>query len=98
MTKLAEWQPARRNLNDLVEEVHLALVDNEKYRALLSAVCDEQAVEGSLTTDTIVAARMIRERAMSMGPVELAHEKLATISKALGVVLRRYGWSRKNAG
>jgi hypothetical protein len=37
---------------------------------------------------------MIREKALELG-YSLADEKWATISKALGVVLRRYGLSRK---
>jgi hypothetical protein len=38
---------------------------------------------------------MIREKAFELGYSGLANEKWATISKALGVVLRRYGLSRK---
>jgi hypothetical protein len=51
-------------------------------------------VEGSLAADNIMAAEMIRDKAKAAGS-ELASEKLATISKALGVVQRRYGFSRK---
>jgi hypothetical protein len=61
----------------------------------LTAVYDEQAVEGSLAADNIEAARMIREKAKTIEDHSLAHEKLATISKSLGVVLRRYHLSRK---
>lgn len=85
----------RRSLNDIVEEYHLAMYDNEEYSRLLYAVYDEQAVEGSLAADNILAAKMMRERAHELKNVELTREKLATISKALGVVLRRYGQSRK---
>lgn len=86
---------AERTLNDQVEDVHRILVDDESYLKLLYAVYDEQAVEGSLSADNIMAAEMIRDKAKKMGAEELAGEKLATISKALGVVLRRYGSSRK---
>lgn len=85
---------AKRTLNDLVEDVHIALVENEKYLRFLEAVYNEQAVEGSLDADNHEAARMIREKAEKMGYSELAREKLATISKALKIVLRRYDFDR----
>jgi len=85
---------AKRTLNDQVEDAYLALVQNEKFQAFIFAVYDEQAVEGSLAADNIMAAEMIRDKAKAAGS-DLAKEKLATISKALGVVQRRYGFSRK---
>jgi len=85
---------AKRALNDQVEDAYLALVENEKFQAFIFAVYDEQAVEGSLAADNIMAAEMIRDKAKAAGS-ELASEKLATISTALGVVQRRYGFSRK---
>jgi len=86
----------RRTLNDQVEDVHLALYDSDEgYRNFLYAVYDEQAVEGSLAADNFKAAELIREKAKKMGYEELGRQKLATITKALGVVLRRYGFSRK---
>ena len=81
-------------LNDQVEEVLLVLIEDEKFYNYLQAVYDEQAVEGSLAADNIGAAMMIRDKALELG-YPLAQEKWATISKALGVVLRRYGLSRK---
>jgi hypothetical protein len=85
---------AKRTLNDMVEELHLGLFEDEKYRGYLWATYDEQAKEGSLSADNVMAAMMLRERAKKMdSPVAL--EKLATISKALGVVLKRYGETRK---
>lgn len=99
-----DWFDARdmksnRTLNDLVEEVHIALFSHEdakirgRYEDFLWATYDEQAIEGSLSADNIEAARMIREHATAGSPVK--REKLATISKSLGVVLRRYHQSRK---
>ena len=85
----------RRTLNDLVEEAHISLYEDERYNSFLNAVYDEQAVEGSLSADNIMAATMIREHATKNEDNPLANEKLATISKALGVVLRRYEISRK---
>lgn len=83
-----------RTINDQVEDIHLALLDDEEYIELLQAVYDEQAVEGSLSSDNNMAAIKIRNAAKKMNnPVK--DQKLATIIKALGVVLRRYGVSRK---
>jgi len=87
---------AERTLNDLVEDIHRALVENDQYRRFLYATYDEQAEEGSLAADNIEAARMIREKARSNGNAEVSRQKLATLVKALGVVLRRYGNSRKD--
>ena len=83
----------KRTINDMVEDAHLALFASDpEYPPLLDAVYDEQAVEGSLSADNIVASQKIREWGKDGG---LAKEKLATISKALNVVLRRYEFSRK---
>lgn len=96
--KVEDWHrvtKAERTLNDMVEDVHRSLAGSDQYKAFLYAVYDEQAVEGSLSCDNTEAARMIREQAKKMKYDELAREKLATIAKAMGVVLRRYGQSRK---
>ena len=98
--KIDEWErhhKAERTLNDLVEDLHRALVNEDaKYRAYLRAVYDAHAVEGSLAADNILAAMIIRERAKeSEVYTEVAEEKLAIINMALGVVLRRYHASRK---
>ena len=53
-------------LNDMVEEIHTKCYENEKYRAYLDGVWDEQCVEGSLAADNFKAAEMIRERATTM--------------------------------
>src|SRR4051794_9995952 len=82
-----------RTLNDMVEEMHLLIIDDENYQRLLWAVYDEQAVEGSLSTDNVKAAELIRDKARAMGSL-VQHEKLYTIVKCLGHVLRRYGLSR----
>jgi hypothetical protein len=100
-TTLEDWishLKERPSINDLVEDIHKMLIAGDtgkKYIAYLSAVYDEQAVEGSLAADNIEAARMIREKANTIDDHLLQREKLATISKSLGVVLRRYHFSRK---
>jgi hypothetical protein len=81
--------------NDQVEAIHLSLLDNDEYRAFLAALDNKQAVEGSLFDDDVMAAKMIREQAAKLGYVEVAQAKLTAIVKALRVVLRRYGMSRK---
>jgi hypothetical protein len=92
-----EWRQnaTNRTLNDIVEELHLTLYRDEKYRAFLDAVWDEQAVEGSLAADNIMAAQMLRELAKKQGRIEAAGQKLSTLAKSLGVVLRRYDATRK---
>lgn len=84
-----------RNLNDLVEDVHLRLVDNEKYLKLLEATHDAEAVEGSLSADNVMAAIMIRDAAREYEVHGVDNQKLGSIVRALGVVLRRYEVSRK---
>jgi hypothetical protein len=88
------YTKAERTLNDLVEEVHRALVAEPEYRALLRAVTDGQAVEGSLAMDDALAVQMVRKKAVELKS-EVANEKLGPIKQALGVVLRRYHQSRK---
>lgn len=89
---------SKLSLNDLVEQAHLSLYHtSQDYRAFLYAVYDEQAVEGSLSADNVMAAEKLRDFAREHDDlVDLAKEKLATISKALGVVLRRYKSDRKS--
>lgn len=84
-------------LNDQVEEIHRRLHDDPLYRSLISATTNAQAVEGSLATDDIMAATMIRDMAKSIGS-DIGQQQLATIVKALRVVLRRYGASRRERG
>jgi hypothetical protein len=105
-TEISDWEKARkvkveRTLNDNVEDIHLNLLNHgdvkrrEKYKGLLDAVYDEDAVEGSLAADNFLVATMIRDYAREDNhDPYVANKKLATLIKALGVVLRRYGWSR----
>lgn len=79
-----------RTLNDHVEDIHLILWPDPKYRAFLEAVYDEQAVEGSLVADNLEAAQMIRLKAVELGNHYFDGLKKATISKALNVVMRRF--------
>lgn len=84
-----------KTLNDQVDEIHRRLIDDEKYRALLKATRNADAVEGLVKCDDALAAKMIFEEAKRTGIVEVAQVKIADIVKALRVVLRRYGMSRK---
>lgn len=84
-----------RTLNDHVADLHVMLTGDFRYQRYLRAVSDEEAVEGSLGADNMMAARMIRDKAKAVGDKVVAAEKLATIVKSLGVVLRHYGTSRK---
>lgn len=87
---------SQRTLNDLVEEIHLRLYEkNERYKAFLEAVWDSDAIEGSQAIDNVMAAQLLREEAIKSNSVEVSRRKLDTIVKSLGVVLKRYGSSRK---
>lgn len=92
------WQRAIKDgltLNDHVEAVHIALYDtSEEYRAFLEAVYDDDAVEGSLAVDTMKAAELLRDHAITMNNM-VGRKKVATVIKALNVVLRRYNKSRR---
>jgi hypothetical protein len=97
-----------RTLNDHVDDMHMALqFSNDealrtKYNAYLDAVYDEDAVEGSMEADDFEAATLIRsfasesvdEKSTQRDPY-VASKKLATLVKALRVVLRRYRASRE---
>lgn len=95
---IEDWErhiKAERTLNDLVEDIHRILVnENPDYRRYLRAVYDAHAVEGSLAADNYKACDLIRAKAKEIGS-EIQEEKLAIINLALGVVLRRYRASRK---
>ena len=97
--KIDEWTryiKIERTLNDYVEDVHRALWDeSEEYRLFLLAVDDSESVEGSLGADNTMAAQMLRNKAEEINNKEVAKRKLATITKALNVVMRRYHADRK---
>ena len=84
-----------RSLNDAIDDLVVELWGDPDYQKLIEATYDEQAVEGSLAADNILAAKMLRDVAISKGLTLISRQKLATISKAHGVVLRRYAASRK---
>jgi hypothetical protein len=84
-----------RSLNDQVEGIHCSLYEDKEYRAFLYAVYKEQTIEGSFAADNAMAAGIIRNRAREIGNIEVSRQKLATIVKALNVVLRRHGLDRK---
>jgi hypothetical protein len=84
-----------RSLNDQVEDIHVALWDNEEYRDLLDAVDNTEAVEGSLIADTFAAASMIRDYARANKVAAVMQAKLAAVVWSLKVVMRRYSMSRR---
>jgi hypothetical protein len=98
--KTEDWERKIKSgltLNDHVEVAHLALWNsNDQYRAYHEAVWDSDALEGSISIDATMAAQMLRGYAKEKLAGNPAGEKnLDTIKKSLGVVLRRYGNSRK---
>jgi hypothetical protein len=93
---LAHRKPMReRTLNDHVDDIHVALWEVEEYHRALEAVYDEDAIEGSLAADNLIAAQFIRKYAQDNNNPHVKTKKLATIVKSLNVVLRRYGITRK---
>ena len=76
---------ATRSLKDQVEDVHIALYDDKSYKALLEAVYNEQAVEGSLAADDFKAAELIREKAKQMNYVELAFKSWRPLQRRLAL-------------
>jgi predicted O-methyltransferase YrrM len=90
------FQEFQRTINDRVEEIHLALWDDDpEYKLYLDAVVDSQAKEGALVVDNVIAAQKIRAYAVEHNIDGVRNQNLATINKALSVVLRRYNISRK---
>jgi len=99
-TTVAEWDETRkgsitRTDNDRVEDLHRKLITNEQYQGYLAAYSDGEAVEGSMATDNVFAAQMIRNKAIEAGDSKIARLKAHTIVRCLNVVLKRYRLSRK---
>lgn len=83
-----------RTLNDWVEDVFYPLYDSdEKFRTMLDAVSNADAVEGATIADDIVAAQMIKKAASDGSPIK--RKNLMAIRTALMVVMRRYGIARR---
>lgn len=88
---------ARRSINDLFEDAYLVLIEtDDTYIRLLDAIYDSQAVEGSLSIDNMKAAERVRNYAIEHNIPALKDEKLATLVRVQGVVVRRYGMDRKH--
>lgn len=85
----------RRTLNDHVNDIHVTLWEDDDYQRLLEAVHQEEAVEGTLKADNLMAAQMIRNVAKQTGNPFLIGKNLETISKSLNIVLNRYDMGRK---
>lgn len=96
------------NINDAVRDIFFVLIKQSGFKTTdsdgdptfwgyLAAVRNDQAEEGSVSADNVMAAQMIRVYARDeKHPVELvAPLRLHTITKALDVVTRRYNMSRK---
>lgn len=85
-----------QDINNEVDVLHDQKWDDEDYRQLFNAVYNEDAVEGSLIADDFAAATMIRDYARELDKDHfLARKGTAAIAKALRVVMKRCGLSRK---
>lgn len=88
---------AARNLNDDVEQIHLALWERDNYQKYFVAIWREDSLEGSFLLDETMAALQVRDHAKdNERSFPLARSaKLGAIIRSLHVVLKRYGQSRK---
>jgi hypothetical protein len=96
--KIDDWErfiKNERTLNDYVEDVMRSMVSDNGFRALIEAVNDGDAVEGSLSADNFAAAAKLREKARQMDVSDVAKAKLHSVNIALSTVLRRYHKDRK---
>jgi hypothetical protein len=84
-----------RTLNDDVDDIHLRLWENPKYREYLWPIWREDTVEGSFIADDIQAASLIREYAKEHDIALASRAKLQSIVRSLHVVCRRFGITRK---
>jgi len=86
-----------RNLNDEVDDIDMRLWENPDYRKWFEALWPTDTIEGSFHDDEHEAARMVREYARgNTGYPIAASAKIASITRSLGVVHRRFaGMSRK---
>lgn len=95
---LARKPITQQNLNDHIDTIHVRLWStDQRYQQLLDAVYDEEALEGSLAADNVMAAMAIRNYALKDNTdMYVGKKKLATIVKSMNVVLRRYRMDRKS--
>lgn len=93
-----DWQRVLKSqptVNDMVESFLPSLVKNPQFLPLVNGVYDDDTVEGTMAADQLCAAIMVRAAAShDDADHPLAKKKLATIAKALNVVLKRYGFGR----
>jgi hypothetical protein len=83
-------------LNDHVHGVFKKLYEETDFQRLLKATGDDETVEGSMSTDNVIAAQMVRDYAKKNGPImEIVEAKLHAIVRSLKVVMNRYNMSRK---
>lgn len=82
-------------LTDQIEELHLALLEEDaEYRLLWAATTDKDAVEGTCLADDFAAALLLRGYAKRQENADVARTKLATLVRSLHVILKRYGKRR----
>ena len=82
-------------LLDEVERALLALFDDVQFRAYRGIDDPEQTVEGSPVIDDVMAAQMIREKAVDLGLEQVKAANLNVISSKLRGAERRFNADRK---
>lgn len=91
-------RPIIRSLNDEVEQIHLAIWDEddgERYRRLLTPIWRTQCIEGSFPMDDSELARIIRDYAKDNRLPIAANSNLQSIVHSLNVVRIRYRLDRR---
>lgn len=91
---LVRAKPAKRSLNDMVEEFWRQLYDNVNFRKLVDVAYNEQAIIGNIEANYLIAAQMIQALAKDTKSL-VADENLVTIRRSLKWVLKQYGLSPK---
>lgn len=90
---------SERTFNDSIEEAFKALWDDPErggnFRKHLDALYADEAVTGDLFMDDIKAAEMLQSFAEIRKQVEISNAKLKKVHRAMSVVLRRFGLTRK---
>jgi hypothetical protein len=85
-----------RSLNDEVDDINTRLWEDPGYRRWFEALWPSDTIEGTFHDDEHEAARMVREYAQGNQFPIAATAKIASITRSLGVVHRRFtGMSRR---
>jgi hypothetical protein len=89
------YRPRAPTLNQEVEAIFIKLWEDESFRALMSAVTNEESVEGLCRDDDVMASLLVRDFAKAHDIETVQGRKLSVIAASLRLVADRYGLSRR---